>query len=100
MNAMTGTLATRPVSMDDAPMDDVQRWPAFRRAARTTTGDKAAVKQARASLRSRFLAATDEQGLSENYPPFVAAGRRSWVYVARHPLAAATSVLAIARLPK
>ena len=54
MNAMTGTLATRPVSMDDAPMDDVQRWPAFRRAARTTTGDKAAVKKARASLRSRF----------------------------------------------
>jgi hypothetical protein len=92
MIAMTGSLATRAVSMDD-----MQRWPAFRRAVRTA--DKVAEAKARTSLRSRFLAATDEQRLSETYAAYVATGQRSWVYVARHLLATAVSLLAISRLP-
>jgi hypothetical protein len=100
MIAMMGTLATHAVSMND-----VQRPPAFRRAAHIpagneAAGEKAAEGKARPSWRSQFLAATGEPQLSEYYARLVASGRSSWSFVARHPLATAASLLAIARLPK
>ena len=88
---MTGSLATHHGSMNG-----VRRRPLVRRAAKTANP---AGKSA-SPLRSRFAAATSEPQLSEFYSALVASGQRSLVYVARHPLATATRLIAIARLPK
>jgi hypothetical protein len=89
---MTGSLATHNGSMNDA-----QRRPLLRRAARP---DKGVNTESSRSLRSRFSIAASEPQLSEFYSALVASGQSSWSYVARHPLATAGSLLAITRLPK
>jgi hypothetical protein len=80
-------------------MNAAARRPSFRRAARPDKVAKANGDSAR-SLRSRLRTATDEPRLSEYYAALVASGQSSWSYVARHPLATATSLLAITRLPQ
>jgi hypothetical protein len=52
-----------------------------------------------AAWRSRAALATDEKGLSEFYARYVESGTGSFAYLARHPLATASSLIAIVRLP-
>src|SRR5690348_5708479 len=52
------------------------------------------------SWRSKFIAATSEQRLSDYYNSLVASGQGARTYAIRHPLATAASLAAIVRLPK
>jgi hypothetical protein len=80
-------------------MNDVRSRLSLRRSVRPEKAATATREGAR-TLRSRFSTATSEPQLSEFYTALVASGQSSWAFVARHPLATAARLVAIARLPK